>query len=85
MAICAAPEGTAASAVGNTISRIYASMHQLLITIMTGRIADVEQKHVRTPILDSYFALSANLGTHTFFMVMLPILFWFGLTDLGRG
>ncbi|KAI5795618.1 phosphatidic acid phosphatase type 2/haloperoxidase [Geopyxis carbonaria] len=43
------------------------------------------QKHVRTPVLDSYFALSANLGTHTFFMVMLPILFWFGLTDLGRG
>ena len=40
---------------------------------------------MRSPVLDSYFALSANLGTHIFFMVMLPIMFWFGFTDLGRG
>ncbi|KAL7270717.1 Long-chain base-1-phosphate phosphatase [Rhizina undulata] len=43
------------------------------------------QEHIRTPFLDSYFALTANLGTHTFFMIMLPILFWFGYTSLGRG
>ncbi|KAF8430138.1 hypothetical protein EV426DRAFT_580000 [Tirmania nivea] len=42
------------------------------------------QEHVRTPGLDTYFAMTANLGTHTFFMVMLPIMFWFGFTSLGR-
>lgn len=39
---------------------------------------------MRTPALDSYFAFTANLGTHTFFMVFLPMLFWSGYTTLGR-
>lgn len=43
------------------------------------------QETVRTPALDSYFAITANLGTHTFFMVVLPILFWCGYTNVGRG
>ncbi|EAU33877.1 conserved hypothetical protein [Aspergillus terreus NIH2624] len=43
------------------------------------------QEKVRTPALDSYFAFTANLGTHTFFMVFLPILFWCGYPNLGRG
>ncbi|KAI5803472.1 PAP2 superfamily-domain-containing protein [Peziza echinospora] len=42
------------------------------------------QKNVRNSVLDNYFAITANLGTHTFFMVMLPWLFWFGYTELGR-
>jgi hypothetical protein len=42
------------------------------------------QETLRTPALDSYFAFTANLGTHTFFMVMLPILFWCGYTNVGR-
>ncbi|KAF2813163.1 PAP2-domain-containing protein [Mytilinidion resinicola] len=42
------------------------------------------QDKMRTPALDSYFAFTANLGTHTFFMVMLPILFWCGYTSMGR-
>ncbi|KAI9713202.1 MAG: hypothetical protein M1820_001187 [Bogoriella megaspora] len=42
------------------------------------------QKKLGSPALDSYFALAANLGTHTFFMIMLPILFWCGFTTLGR-
>ncbi|KAF9891843.1 hypothetical protein FE257_003328 [Aspergillus nanangensis] len=42
------------------------------------------QEKVRTPALDSFFAFTANLGTHTFFMVFLPILFWCGHTNLGR-
>ena len=41
------------------------------------------QKAVRTPVLDSYFAFTANLGTHTFFMMFLPICFWFGYADFG--
>ncbi|OOF93130.1 hypothetical protein ASPCADRAFT_209748 [Aspergillus carbonarius ITEM 5010] len=43
------------------------------------------QERIRTPALDSYFAFTANLGTHTFFMVFLPILFWCGYASLGRG
>ena len=43
------------------------------------------QSHLRKPALDSYFAVTANLGTHTFFMIVLPILFWCGYTSLGRG
>ena len=43
------------------------------------------QDRMRSPALDSYFAITANLGTHTFFMTALPILFWCGHTSLGRG
>ncbi|KAK4166262.1 PAP2 superfamily-domain-containing protein [Cladorrhinum sp. PSN259] len=43
------------------------------------------QSRVRTPALDSYFAITANLGTHTFFMIGLPILFWCGFRDFGKG
>ncbi|KAK2794280.1 hypothetical protein FQN52_008638 [Onygenales sp. PD_12] len=45
----------------------------------------VFQEYLRTPFLDSWFAITANLGTHTFYMVMLPILFWCGYTEFGRG
>ncbi|RMZ89921.1 hypothetical protein DV736_g2853, partial [Chaetothyriales sp. CBS 134916] len=43
------------------------------------------QDSMRRPVLDSYFAMTANLGTHTFFMIILPVLFWCGQTRLGRG
>ncbi|KAL8933283.1 MAG: hypothetical protein Q9216_006438 [Gyalolechia sp. 2 TL-2023] len=43
------------------------------------------QSAMRSPLLDSYFSITANLGTHTFFMIFLPILFWCGYTNLGRG
>ena len=43
------------------------------------------QKAMRSPALDTYFSTTANLGTHTFFMIVLPILFWCGYTSLGRG
>ncbi|KAI8343342.1 PAP2 superfamily-domain-containing protein [Chlamydoabsidia padenii] len=42
------------------------------------------QKRIRTPFLDHYFLWTANLGTHTFFMVFLPVLIWFGSPQLGR-
>jgi len=42
------------------------------------------QNLIRSPILDSYFAFAANLGTHTFFMIFLPILFWCGCHEFGR-
>lgn len=43
------------------------------------------QDTMRTPALDSYFAITANLGTHTFFMIGLPILFWCGYPAFGKG
>ncbi|KAK4133209.1 PAP2-domain-containing protein [Trichocladium antarcticum] len=43
------------------------------------------QSMMRTPALDRYFAITANLGTHTFFMVGLPIMFWCGFRDFGKG
>ncbi|KFZ05620.1 hypothetical protein V501_08185 [Pseudogymnoascus sp. VKM F-4519 (FW-2642)] len=55
-----------------------------LIRLETPYLAWMQDK-MRSPALDSYFAITANLGTHTFFMVVLPILFWCGYTSLGRG
>ncbi|KAI1269543.1 PAP2-domain-containing protein [Xylariaceae sp. FL1019] len=43
------------------------------------------QDVLRTPALDSYFAITANLGTHTFFMIGLPIMFWCGFASFGQG
>ncbi|KAI0203151.1 PAP2 superfamily-domain-containing protein [Astrocystis sublimbata] len=43
------------------------------------------QAKLRTPALDSYFAITANLGTHTFFMIGLPIMFWCGFASFGKG
>ncbi|KAI1767068.1 PAP2-domain-containing protein [Hypoxylon sp. FL1150] len=42
------------------------------------------QATLRSPTLDSYFAITANLGTHTFFMIGLPIMFWCGNASFGK-
>ena len=55
-----------------------------LVRWETPRLAAM-QKAMRSPALDSYFSITASLGTHTFFMVFLPILFWCGYTAVGRG
>lgn len=43
------------------------------------------QEKMRTPALDRYFAITANLGTHTFFMIGLPVLFWCSFSSFGKG
>lgn len=43
------------------------------------------QNRLRNPWLDVYFLYTSSLGTHTFFMIALPILFFFGYHELGRG
>ncbi|GAA5897752.1 hypothetical protein JCM6882_000086 [Rhodosporidiobolus microsporus] len=43
------------------------------------------QKRWRTPFRDEYFVKTSLLGTHTFFMIFLPLWFWFGLPEAGRG
>ncbi|EFX06249.1 sphingosine-1-phosphate phosphohydrolase [Grosmannia clavigera kw1407] len=42
------------------------------------------QSAMRSPALDNYFAITANLGTHTFFMIGLPMLYWFGYPAIGK-
>ncbi|KAJ8688727.1 Long-chain base-1-phosphate phosphatase [Pleurotus ostreatus] len=41
------------------------------------------QDYIRTPWLDAYFVYTSSLGTHTFFMIMLPMMFFFGYEELG--
>ncbi|KAF8325770.1 phosphatidic acid phosphatase type 2/haloperoxidase [Cantharellus anzutake] len=43
------------------------------------------QKCIRNPWLDTYFVYTSSLGTHTFFMTILPALFFFGYAKTGRG
>lgn len=43
------------------------------------------QRAIRTPWLDSFFVNTSSLGTHTFFMIALPALFFFGYPKIGRG
>lgn len=60
-------------------------LRQALIPIVrkeTAYLAKVQQA-ARSPLLDSYFAMTANLGTHTFFMTALPVCFWCGYPVLG--
>ncbi|KAK9458220.1 hypothetical protein V1511DRAFT_32677 [Dipodascopsis uninucleata] len=54
-----------------------------LIRWETPHLANI-QTSLRSKLLDDYFALTANLGTHTFFVIMLPMPFWFGYAELGR-
>lgn len=60
-------------------------LRQYLIPIVrseTPSLAKV-QTTCRSSVLDSYFAMTANLGTHTFFMAALPICFWCGFPGVG--
>lgn len=60
-------------------------LRQWLIPLVRGETPYLArmQDALRSPVLDSYFAITANLGTHTFFMTALPICFWCGYPDLG--
>lgn len=42
------------------------------------------QKRFRTKWLDLFFAWTANLGSHTFYVLMLPIPVWFGMGNFTR-
>lgn len=50
--------------------------------------APMHEKHqemIRRPWLDRYFVNTALLGTHSFFLVFLPMVFWLGSPRFGRG
>lgn len=42
------------------------------------------QANIRNPVLDYYFAWTANLASHTFYVLMLPLSNWFGSAELAR-
>ncbi|SCV70074.1 BQ2448_1468 [Microbotryum intermedium] len=43
------------------------------------------QTSLRTPARDDYFVKTSLLGTHSFFMICVPMPFWFGHGSVGRG
>ncbi|KAG8744954.1 hypothetical protein FRC10_009189 [Ceratobasidium sp. 414] len=43
------------------------------------------QRKIRRPWLDTYFVYTSTLGTHTFFMIVLPTFFFFGYPMTGFG
>ncbi|KDE03892.1 hypothetical protein MVLG_05646 [Microbotryum lychnidis-dioicae p1A1 Lamole] len=43
------------------------------------------QASLRTPARDDYFVKTSLLGTHSFFMICVPMPFWFGHGSVGRG
>lgn len=50
--------------------------------------APLHQQHqrlMRRPWLDRYFVNTSLLGTHSFFLVFLPMVFWLGSPRFGRG
>lgn len=42
------------------------------------------QSLLRTNYWDVYFAWTANLASHTFYVIMLPLPFWFGFVEITR-
>ncbi len=48
------------------------------------RLLAAIQHSTRCSFLDYYFAWSASLGSHGFYVTLLPLPLWLGYTDLGR-
>lgn len=53
--------------------------------VWESKVIAAMQERVRTPFLDVYFVNTSTLGTHTFFMTMLPSLIFFGYRDIAQG
>lgn len=68
------------------LSSIRYNLRQMCLPIVrkeTEVLADLQQRG-RHPWLDFYFAWTANLASHTFYVLMLPVPFWFGSSIVGR-
>lgn len=58
------------------------------IVALLRKEAALHERHqncVRRPWLDRYFVNTSLLGTHSFFLVFLPMVFWLGSPRFGRG
>ncbi|KAF9538128.1 hypothetical protein CPC08DRAFT_808238 [Agrocybe pediades] len=71
----------------STLSWWRAGLRRKLVEMVRweSRIIARMQRSVRSPWLDRYFVYSSVLGTHTFFMAILPTMFFFGYPEMGRG
>lgn len=87
-------EGADVTAAGLSVEDYYLTrmgpirykIRQFLLPIVraeTPYLAALQQK-TRTNARDVYFVYSANLGTHTAFLVGLPLIFWFGSYSLAN-
>ncbi|KAF5369021.1 hypothetical protein D9758_002980 [Tetrapyrgos nigripes] len=70
-----------------TLSRWRAVVRRMLVKRVRkeSNIIARMQELIRTPFLDAYFVYTSSLGTHTFFMTLIPALFFFGYEDMGGG
>ncbi|KAF9095868.1 hypothetical protein BGX29_008844 [Mortierella sp. GBA35] len=82
------PAGIAPEAYYDSqLSPLRASLRRFLLPYIRSEtpILHSMQLKVRHPILDVYFTTTAFSGNHTFFMIALPVLFWFGFSEIARG
>ncbi|KAF9458927.1 hypothetical protein BDZ94DRAFT_1200301 [Collybia nuda] len=70
-----------------TLPRWRAATRRMLVRTVKreSEIIAKMQDAIRTPWLDAYFVYTSSLGTHTFFMTVLPAFFFFGHAEMGRG
>ncbi|EJF56556.1 hypothetical protein DICSQDRAFT_71301 [Dichomitus squalens LYAD-421 SS1] len=70
-----------------TLSRWRAGLRRVIMRNieLESKALAIMQSYVRHPVLDAYFVYTSSLGTHTFFMIMLPLFYFFGAPDFGRG
>ncbi|GAA5992388.1 hypothetical protein JCM5350_005717 [Sporobolomyces pararoseus] len=63
------------------------TVRELLVKSLEGEIEDLVQlqSNWRTRFRDHYFVKTSLLGTHTFFMVFIPIWAWYGFPEVARG
>ncbi|KAK3821186.1 MAG: PAP2 superfamily-domain-containing protein [Benniella sp.] len=82
------PAGVAPDAYYDSqLSPVRAALRRILLPYVRSEtpLLHAMQLKVRHPILDSYFVLTSFSGNHTFFMIALPVLFWFGFSEIARG
>ncbi|KAJ3714383.1 hypothetical protein C8R42DRAFT_241427 [Lentinula raphanica] len=70
-----------------SLSPLRSHLRSFLLSIVSRESHTIArlQKRYRTPFWDRYFVYTSSLGTHTFFMILLPAMFFFGARDVGMG
>ncbi|GAA5898390.1 phosphatase PAP2 family protein [Sporobolomyces salmoneus] len=63
------------------------AVREYLVESLEGEIDDLVQLQTswRTRFRDHYFVKTSLLGTHTFFMIFIPIWAWYGFPEVARG
>ncbi|KAI0031597.1 hypothetical protein K488DRAFT_36128, partial [Vararia minispora EC-137] len=69
----------------STLSPLRLCLRKVLVGCVEWESEVLGGWQLRHPWLDKYFLATSMLGTHTFFMVFLPVFFYFGDDSTGRG